>query len=192
MKKAWKVISSVIFGIIIALEVLLIGMSVTSRIMDKNPSVFGYSMYVVATGSMSGALEVNDVIIGKKVDVSTIIVGDIITYIGSEEQGASYKNRSITHRVIEKRQVGETYYFVTKGDANNDPDPEIKGSQIETKFVYKTVIVTFFYNVLNTWYGFTLLIVVPIGYIIVNRIITIVVEIKEDKKNGKAKKDSKE
>lgn len=190
MKKAWKVISTVIFSLIIALEVLLIGMSVTSRIMDKNPSVFGYSMYVVATNSMSGKLEVGDVIIGKKVDVATINIGDIITYQG---EIGSYANKTITHEVIGKRSDGDKYYFTTQGCNNPDPDPfEVRGDQVLTKHVYKTVVVTFFYNILNTWYGFTLLIVVPIGYILVNRIITIVVEIKEEKKNGKTKENSKE
>lgn len=74
------------------------------------PSVLGISNAVVASGSMSGTLEVNDmVIIQRKQDYST---GDVITF--------KYQGSLVTHRIVGVTDEG----FTTKGDANNAGDRE--------------------------------------------------------------------
>ena len=80
---------------------------------SKIPSVFGYSMLVIATPSMSGAIEAGDAIIIKNSD--RYAVGDVVTYFPANE------SFSVTHRIV--RIEGDKFY--TKGDANpsEDPDP---------------------------------------------------------------------
>ncbi|MBQ2739392.1 MAG: signal peptidase I [Oscillibacter sp.] len=73
------------------------------------PAVFGWSSAVVLSGSMSGAIEVDDmVLIHEKEDYA---VGDIITF---ERSGSL-----ITHRIVAMEEEG----FITRGDANNSIDP---------------------------------------------------------------------
>lgn len=74
----------------------------------RNPSFFGWSSAVVVSGSMSGSIEVDDLIIIKSFEHYKS--GDIITF----ESGGNI----VTHRIIGKNDKG----FITKGDANNTPD----------------------------------------------------------------------
>ena len=73
-----------------------------------NPSFFGWSSAVVVSVSMSGSIEVGDLIIIKSLE--NYKIGDIITYKNGDN--------TVTHRIIGKNDKG----FVTKGDANNTPD----------------------------------------------------------------------
>lgn len=75
------------------------------------PTVFGYSSAVVVSGSMSGAIEVNDMIFTKACD--DYAVGDIIMFVSGKS--------AVTHRIVERTEDG----FITKGDANNTPDAQI-------------------------------------------------------------------
>lgn len=80
---------------------------------SRIPSVFGYSLLVIATPSMADAIDAGDAIIIKKAEVYA--VGDVITYFPADE------DYSVTHRIV--RIDGDKFY--TKGDANpsEDPDP---------------------------------------------------------------------
>ena len=74
----------------------------------KNPTVFGYSSAVVLTGSMSGTIEPDDLIITHKQSIYK--VGDIVMY----QTGGT----PVTHRIISENEKG----YRTKGDANNTYD----------------------------------------------------------------------
>ena len=74
----------------------------------KNPTVFGFSSAVVLTGSMSGTIEPDDLIITRK--QSDYMVGDIVMY---QTDGAP-----VTHRIVSESDKG----YRTKGDANNTDD----------------------------------------------------------------------
>lgn len=81
----------------------------------------GHTVFQVITGSMSGVIEIKDVVIVKL--TKAIEVNDIITY---ESQG-----NFITHRVIEKD--GNT--LITKGDANTSEDSPIELNNVVGKVV---------------------------------------------------------
>lgn len=72
------------------------------------PAVFGHSAAVVMSGSMSGAIEVNDMVIVRHGAPCT--VGDVIMF----QSG----NSLVTHRIVEEQADA----FITKGDANNTTD----------------------------------------------------------------------
>lgn len=183
MKKKKLKITSIIYYVLIIAEVLILASSITSKISNKSSSFLGYTIYVIATPSMSGVLEVGDVIISKVVeDSSEINDGDIVTYNGT---AGSYNGKSITHQVESHREENGEYYFVTKGVANESADPEITFSQIESKYVFKSYVLTFLYGILTTIYGFILLVVIPIIYIIINEVIGIFKDVKEEKKDEK-------
>lgn len=88
----------------------------------KAPTVFGYSSAVVLTGSMSGAIEPNDLIVTHK--QNEYEVGDIITY----QTGGT----PVTHRIVAVHDNG----YLTKGDANNTDD----GADIQKEYVIGKVV----------------------------------------------------
>ncbi len=105
--------------VLILITVPLIGniyIAAAKNIFDrKDPSFFGFSASVVLTGSMSGTIEPNDLILTHKQDQYT--VGDIITF----DSGGT----SVTHRIIGTDDAG----YRTKGDANNTADGTSVGQE---------------------------------------------------------------
>ncbi len=79
-------------------------------------NLFGYSLFEVATGSMSPTIEIGDVVIVKI--TKEVNVNDIIVYIDGEN--------IITHRLIEKQQEN----MITRGDANNSEDKPIENNMV--------------------------------------------------------------
>lgn len=76
----------------------------------KNPTMFGYSAAVVLTGSMSGTIEPNDLIVTR--GQAEYRQGDVITYANPYS--------TVTHRIVQITDDG----YRTKGDANNTEDSE--------------------------------------------------------------------
>lgn len=96
----------------------------TVDIMKKDyANVFGYTYFTVSTGSMSGTIEVNDVIFVKITDKA--IVGDVITF-------KNKKGEIITHRVVQK--LANTY--ITQGDVNNVADDPVPKEDVIGKVKY--------------------------------------------------------
>lgn len=79
-------------------------------------NLFGYSLFEVATGSMSPTIEVGDVVITKL--TKEVNANDIIVYMDGKD--------IITHRLIEKN--GDK--IITRGDANNSEDKPIEEKMI--------------------------------------------------------------
>lgn len=125
MKFVEKVIK-IIFNIILILAVLLFIVVAynffnINILKHKYSNYFGYTFFEVETGSMSGAIEINDIVIVKITqDVSN---NDIITFEQNDE--------IITHRIIDM----DDNFIYTKGDANNSTDKPIKNKQVIGKVV---------------------------------------------------------
>jgi len=88
---------------------------------DQMPMPFGTGVAVVMSGSMSPALEVDDLVIVR--EQAHYEVSDIVVY-----QSGS---RLIVHRIIAE----EGDQVITQGDANNVSDPPIERSAIKGKVV---------------------------------------------------------
>ena len=132
---------------------------------SKIPSVFGYSVLIVASPSMTGAIEAGDAIIIKKSD--SYAVGDVITYFPADEKF------SVTHRIV--RMEGDKFY--TKGDANQSEDPDpVLIEQIAGKVAVKLDKVGYFIEWLKS----------PVGIIFAATFIVllILIIVIEDKRRG--------
>lgn len=103
-----------VFGIVLLISLYI---SIQTKVFKNDyANFFGYSIFEVQTGSMSGTIEAGDWII---VDLSKKPkLNDIVTY----ESNGNF----ITHRVIEI--YGSTY--VTMGDANSAKDDPIDSEEI--------------------------------------------------------------
>lgn len=80
--------------------------------------VVGYTPYTILSGSMEPTYHVGSLIYVKKVDTSTLEVGDPITFALSEDTIA-------THRIVEvvpDEEDASVIRFRTKGDANETVD----------------------------------------------------------------------
>ena len=123
-KVAFKILQRMLMLLLVFLLLCNIYVIMAKKITGSmTADVFGFSMAVVASGSMEPALSVNDVIIIKEQE--NYGEGDIITFA----QG----NSLVTHRILEKSQTG----FITKGDANNVSDAkEVKMEDVVGKTVF--------------------------------------------------------
>lgn len=147
MRKALKIgkkIFDILSWILIAVLVLTVIFTVVSRINNSTPSLFGYSIYRVSSGSMSPELEVGDVILGKAVDdPMEITVGDIVTYEGRGELSGML----ITHKVIVAPHEEEGIIKLqTKGVANEIPDSPINVDRVVSVVITKVEFLTAFYD----------------------------------------------
>ena len=147
LKHAFKYIAT---GFLVLLVSLCIYTFVVTDLLKKDyVNVFGYTYFVVATGSMSGTIEVDDIIFVKI--TKDVKVDDII----------SFKNKDgdiITHRLINLN--GDKY--ITKGDVNNIAAEPIEKSQIIGKvkltispsFILKSIAVFLIVFILLTLINF--------------------------------------
>ena len=108
-KKRVAVIVSSISNIVVG--TLLIGMILITMLLSNQ---FRYGAIVIATGSMTGAINQGDIIVYEQYDNDVINVGDVILFKNGESL--------IVHRVIEVVDTDGQIKYVTKGDANNDKD----------------------------------------------------------------------
>ena len=127
------------------------------------PLFVGGFFSVIMSGSMEPTIPVGSVVIVKKVNPEDVKVGDVIAF----EAGES----ATMHRVVEKVVEDGSFYFRTKGDANEDPDPWI----VKPEDVRGALLLTIPYYGYLIWFagtpiGVALFILVPAIILIANEI----------------------
>jgi signal peptidase len=85
--------------------------------------VFPIKPFLVPSGSMVPIINPGDVVLIAPVQTAAIKVGEIIEYRNVKE------NINIVHRVIAITGDAPNIFFITKGDANNAPDPDPVSTQ---------------------------------------------------------------
>lgn len=117
MKKPIRWLRLIIAAVLCILVLCVIATILMSgRRSGQLPSFFGYTQAVVLSPSMEPEIRVNDlVVIHRENDYQ---VDDVVTF--AEDGGL------VTHRIIEVTEGG----YVTQGDANPAPDPEIEKSAV--------------------------------------------------------------
>ena len=102
-------------------------------IKDKSPL---FSTYLIVTPSMVPTIKIDDAIVVKRVDNDKYNVGDIITF---ESNDSNYEGLAVTHRIVEKHNLGDkNSVYTTKGDNNKVIDPvSVKTEAIYGKVLFK-------------------------------------------------------
>ena len=147
----------IIFKTILAITLVSVVILATQTLInkDKIPSIMGVEVLQVVSESMKGTLNINDVIIAKKVDVKSLNVGDIIVF---KKDGAV-----ITHRITNIVKRYDKLEFETKGDANNTPDKgTVKEENIEGKYICTIKYIGNILKFIKTPIGLTLVVTIPI------------------------------
>ena len=134
-------------------------------IISSNFNIFGeYRTFLVQSGSMEPSIMTGDIILVKKQDA--YIKNDTITFQNSSE-------RIVTHRIVDIKNDEEDMFY-TKGDANRSGDEDI----IPLSNVFGRVIIVipklgFLVAFSKSWYGFLILVLIPLILYVVDEILKI-------------------
>ncbi|HZJ84351.1 MAG TPA: signal peptidase I [Syntrophomonadaceae bacterium] len=163
--KGWKVLENVLFVILMAIMSVLILVAAQSHIIGKEPSILGYRIYIVSSGSMHPTIKTNSVIVVRETEGKKISEGDIVTYYGTSGE------TRVTHRVIEINENHKS--FVTKGDANKVVDPlPLEGKNVIGKVAITIPYIGVILRLLATPVGITLVIIIGMLWIFIPVIIS--------------------
>ncbi|MBQ6497179.1 MAG: hypothetical protein IJI58_00490 [Bacilli bacterium] len=123
MKKVKAILKYIFYSFLIFLVGLCCYVFVCLDILHKDyVNIFGYTYFVVVSGSMSGEIEVNDIVI---VDVTKKVEIDDIVAFKTDKS-------IVTHRLVQKSN-GK---YITKGDMNDTYDKAITKKDIIGKVVH--------------------------------------------------------
>ena len=164
IRKTVKVTILICIAIIIAIFLLFY----------RPVSLAGDTLYEpVYSGSMEPAIPVGSVVVIKPVDPETLKVEDIICFKISESA-----TTTVTHRIINITNEG----FITKGDANEDPDQWIvKKENVIGKAIFTIPFIGYIGYFVRTPIGFILLIIIPASLIIIIEIRNIAKQLRKQK-----------
>jgi signal peptidase len=94
----------------------------------SSTGLLGFTPNIIASGSMAPILNPGDIAIIISVPPRTIKIGDIIQYYTADMM--------VIHRVTDTYTAGGTRWFITKGDANTEPDDPVNQNQVIGKSVF--------------------------------------------------------
>ena len=182
MKEKKKIkISDIIVDILLALALIVLGMSIFIAFKFKeNPEdayLFGYKPVYILTGSMEPTLREKGICIVEKTTYDDVDVGDIVMY--------TIEDKTITHRIVEKTEEG----IRTKGDNNNVKDAYLlQEDNIKAKVAF---IMNFTATIINDlqsgpmgyvkWIGYPVFVIIVL--VVLSKLIKKI--IKSNNKDGK-------
>lgn len=138
-----------------------------------------YQIKIVQSGSMEPSIKTGSIVIIKP--SANYTVGDVVTF-GKDTK----KDVPTTHRIVSSRAVEGVLLFTTKGDANEDPDPnEIKQNDIHGKVLFDVPFFGYIIDFARKPLGFAVLIILPALIVIFDEGTKIWKEIKKNKNKEK-------
>jgi signal peptidase len=150
----------------VVLALLVIAAVVPFVVYAFPPVVGADDSYVVLSGSMEPAISPGDTVVVESIPAEAIAIGDVITFrtAGSEIP--------VTHRVVDVTEGSEGQRaFVTRGDANEDPDQQpVTADRVIGRVAFTVPYVGYVIQFVNSPTGFVALVLVPIGLLLLNEI----------------------
>lgn len=130
---------------------------------DGNPTIAGYKLMTVISGSMEPAIGVGDVIISRVVSPGdSLQEGDVITY---KAKGNS--EMLITHRVVRVTEEDGSKTYVTKGDNNDGLDMAgVTPSQVVALYRWRLPYFGYLAQFIRRPVGIALFVIIPGLYLI--------------------------
>jgi signal peptidase len=172
-----RLLGNIAFGFLMIIMAVMAFLMVQSKIIGEPPSIAGYQMFVVVSGSMSPSFDTGSLVFARSMDPMAIEAGDIITF-----KGASNNSMLTTHRVVHVNTEGGLN-FTTRGDANNvnDPNP-VPADRVVGKVHGSVPYLGYVLGFAQTRQGLILLIFIPGLLVIVYELRNILKYMVEDKK----------
>lgn len=179
LKKIINTIVDVIVILILAVSVLTVVLSLTSK-SSGVPNVFGISPMSVESDSMADTIHKGDLIFCKVLqdDSYEFKAGDIVTF-PIEIQNVKTFN---THRIVEVIEDDRITYYKTQGDnekTNPVPDEELQTASSIVAVYTGTKIpgIGTFFSFIGTQFGFFICILLPMLLFFVYEAVRVVVNI---------------
>ena len=159
MEKVIKIVSKIVYQILIILCLVVSAVIVLQKVSNSNRSIAGYRIFRVITGSMEPEYDVGEVVISKEVDPKKIKIGDDIVYLGTYGE---YKGKIIMHAVIgiDTDEKGNLNFHAKGLHSSSVEDPQIKESQIYGVVKFKSGILTVLYKLATNIYSLFVIITI--------------------------------
>lgn len=158
VKKAASIVISVVMWIIILVAALFAFTTLATKDDGSVSSLAGFTPLTVQSESMAPTFDQDDLIIIKKCDLSTLEVGDIVTFHAIIDNQYALN----THRIISINEVNGLNSYTTKGDNNELADQHvIADGDIVGKYVGKIPYMGKVIGFLSSTWGFLVVIVLP-------------------------------
>ena len=143
LKKILRYVCQFLWYLMVVLLALILIQVSAAKLQHKVPSIAGYSIFRITTGSMEPTIPTGTYILTRKTPADLIGEGDIITFYSEDPAIAGMPN---THRVMQVVE-GDTRNFVTRGDANHIDDKlPVDQSQVIGRYVCSLERLTAFVN----------------------------------------------
>lgn len=169
MKKAWRIISTVLVWCVVAVAVFMMVFTIISvNTFDRNDrNLFGYRFYIVLSDSMSATdFDAGDLVLVKEVDPTTLQEGDIIAY---QSQNPENYGATVTHKIRAKTtdQNGNPG-FITYGTTTGvDDESVVTYPFILGKYQVAIPKLGTFFQFLKTPQGYIVCILIPFLMLII-------------------------
>ena len=164
-----KIFKYIILNILIILFIINLILS-----FEENTHILGIYMFNIVSESMQPTLDVNDLVVVQKVEISELKKDDIITFL--------QEDRTISHRINRVIKEKDNIKFITKGDNNDIVDPDIvESGQVYGKVVFSIKGIGTIISYIQNVRGF-----INIAIFIV--IVYILVSLKDKQKNTRKMK----
>ena len=169
MKKAWKIISTVLVWLVVAVAVFMMIFTIISvNTFNRNDrNLFGMRFYVVLSDSMAATdFDAGDLVLVKKVDPTTLKEGDIIAY---QSQNAENYGATVTHKIRSKTtDANGNPGFITYGTTTGvDDETIVTYPFILGKYQVALPKVGTFFQFLKTPQGYIICILIPFLLLII-------------------------
>jgi signal peptidase len=182
IKKIAKVIGNTLFAFLLLLIGVCLFFIIQSKAFNKVPTLGGYYLYEVMSGSMEPVIRTGSIIFEKPVNPEQLTVNDVITFKGAD-------NKLVTHRFVNINHEG-SLFFTTKGDANNANDQTaVPYQKVVGKANFSIPYAGYVINFAQSKYGILLVIIVP-GFVLlileIRKLIKYVILLDREKEKKKS------
>jgi len=169
MKKAWKIISTALVWLVVAVAVFMMVFTIISvNTFDRNDrDLFGFRCYIVLSDSMSATdFDAGDLVLVKEVDPTTLQEGDIISY---QSQNSENYGATVTHKIRAKtRDANGNPGFITYGTTTGiDDETVVTFPFILGKYQLALPKIGTFFQFLKTPQGYIVCILIPFLMLII-------------------------
>lgn len=111
-KKIGSVVKVVLTSLLFILAICIFVVSITARINGTQPEFFGISFSIVLTDSMTPEIEVGDLVVVRRCDITEVEEGDNAVFISLS---GAVKGQRIIHKVVKVGTDDEGAYLRTQG-----------------------------------------------------------------------------
>lgn len=173
-----KGITITIYGLIVLMLFIVLISFHTDKVKDR--TFMGYRFFNILSDSMKPKFEAGDLIFTKKVDPTTLEVGDIITFYFRD-------GTVVTHQIHEITTIDTNEAFITKGVNVNEIDPEpVYHHQVIGKYSFSIPKAGLFIEFMRSTWGYVLFIALPFLTLIgmnFYHLLTIIKKMREQKRS---------